>query len=175
MMKRNLLLPAALLLLVLAGCGGANISMIQEPTVPLNTYGTLTVSRVDNGTYLDTHPQFMRDDVIASLTKVEQYIKDNVTSFCVEKWTGTGGKQLFIDIVLSDFDPGSKAKRYLAGYGAGTGRIAYVVRIIDGETKGTVAQFEAWGEVKAGAFGGSMSQAYKSVTSTIIGWLKEQL
>ena len=173
-MKRNLLLPATALLLFLAGCG-SNISMIQEPTVPLATYGTITVALVDNDTYLDTHPQFMRDDVIAQMAKVEQYIRDKVTNFCVEKWSGTGSKDLFVNIVLTEFNPGSKAKRYLVGHGAGTGKISYLVSIIDGQTKTTVASFEAWGEVKAGLFGGSMSQAYKAVTKTIIEYLKQQL
>ncbi len=173
-MKRKFLLPTAALLLFLAACG-SNISIIQEPTVPLAAYGTMTVALVDNDTYLDSHPQFMRDDVLAQMAKVEQYIRDNVTKFCVEKWRGTGSKELFVNIVLTEFDPGSKAKRYLVGHGAGTGRISYVVAIIDGQTKTTVASFEAWGEVKAGLFGGSMSQAYKAVTKTIIGYLKQQL
>jgi hypothetical protein len=73
---------------------------------------------------------------------------------------GAKGRTLIIRARVTKLDPGSRAARYWAGFGAGAVKIAMTGEIIDGTSKKTLARFKQERRSAFGAFGGGYEELF---------------
>jgi hypothetical protein len=73
-----------------------------------------------------------------------------------KRYSGT----LIIRARVTKLDPGSRAARYWAGFGAGAVKIAMIGEIIDGASKRTLVRFKQEGRSAAGLFGGGYDELF---------------
>jgi hypothetical protein len=74
--------------------------------------------------------------------------------------TPGGGRTLVIRARLSKLDPGSRAARYWAGFGAGAVKIEMRGEILDASTKKTLVRFRQERRSAFGAFGGGYEELF---------------
>lgn len=70
------------------------------------------------------------------------------------------GRTLIIRARVTKLDPGSRAARYWAGFGAGAVKIAMTGEIIDGVSKKTLVRFKQERRSAVGAFGGGYEEFF---------------
>lgn len=75
---------------------------------------------------------------------------------------GAGGKArtLIIRARVTKLDPGSRAARYWAGFGAGAVKVAMIGEIIDGSSKKTLVRFKQERRSAVGVFGGGYEELF---------------
>lgn len=74
---------------------------------------------------------------------------------------------LKVSATVTKFKAGSRAKRYLVGFGAGKSKVIAHVRFIDRETGGVLYEFDADGDVVMGLFGGNSGGAKSELAGQI--------
>ena len=70
------------------------------------------------------------------------------------------GHTLVIRARVTKLDPGSRAARYWAGFGAGAVKIAMIGEIIDGASKKTLVRFKQERRSAMGVFGGGYDELF---------------
>lgn len=65
------------------------------------------------------------------------------------------------------------AARYFVGFGAGKGKIGYHVKLLDGNTGDLISEFDAYGTLAMGAFGGDISVAFDQCGKAIIRYIED--
>lgn len=76
----------------------------------------------------------------------------------VEEKPGKGADTLIIRAKVVTMDPGSKAKRYFAGFGAGAARAKIEGEIVDAKTKAVLARFAQERRSGMGMMGGDYQE-----------------
>ena len=102
-------------------------------------------------------------------TKFETFVT-NYTQGPSERWTESAGPEaptLVLSGVITEYQAGSKAKRYLVGFGAGKTRAYCLFRLVDKATGEVVFERMENGSVSMGLFGRSSSGAMKEIGEDI--------
>jgi Domain of unknown function (DUF4410) len=74
---------------------------------------------------------------------------------------------LKVTATVTKFKAGSRAKRYMIGFGAGKSKVIAHVRFIDRETGGVLYEFDADGDVVMGVFGGGSGGAKSELAGQV--------
>ena len=105
-------------------------------------------------------------------TKFEKFVT-NYTRAPSDRWVasgeGNGGPTLVLSGVITRYQRGSRAKRWLVGFGAGKTRLVYLFRIVDKQTNQVLLERLENGTVAGGfsLFGGSSAGAMKELAGDI--------
>jgi len=171
MTKSRALFPA--ILLVLTGCA-ASYQNVQKSEVPLHDYGTVTVGKVSAEEFWAKNPG-LKDDPkwMYQVNRASDHISTKLREYFADDWKGKGDKELRIDADMFIFDPGSRATRYLVGFGAGKGKVGYNVTLTDVSTGAVASRFEAYGTLAMGMFGGDIGTAYDQCCNAIIAYVED--
>jgi len=89
----------------------------------------------------------------AFMTGLEQTARRKITA-------GGKARTLIIRARLTKLDPGSRAARYWAGFGAGAVKVAMTGEIIDGTSRKTLVRFRQERRSAFGAFGGGYEELF---------------
>lgn len=81
--------------------------------------------------------------------------------------TGAQAPTLKVAATVTKFKAGSRAKRYMIGFGAGKSKVIAHVRFIDRETGGVLYEFDADGDVVMGLFGGNSGGAKSELAGQV--------
>ena len=82
---------------------------------------------------------------------------------------GGGRGTLIIRARMTKLDPGSRAARYWAGFGAGAVKIQLVGEIVDGNSKKVLVRFKQERRSGFGAFGGGYEELFTRTARQIGG------
>ncbi|HEX8118486.1 MAG TPA: DUF4410 domain-containing protein [Pyrinomonadaceae bacterium] len=74
---------------------------------------------------------------------------------------------LKVSSTVTKFKAGSRAKRYMIGFGAGKSKVIAHVRFIDRETGAVLYEFDADGDVVMGLFGGNSGGAKSELAGQV--------
>jgi len=102
-------------------------------------------------------------------TKFQAFVT-NYTKGPSERWMESDGPDaptLVLTGVITEYQKGSQAKRYLVGFGAGKTRAYCMFRLVDKATGEVVFERIENGSVSMGFFGGSSSGAMKEIGEDI--------
>ena len=77
------------------------------------------------------------------------------------------GPTLKVTATVTKFKAGSRAKRYLVGFGAGKSKVIARVRFLDRETGSVLYEFDADGDVVMGIFGGKSGGAKSELAGQV--------
>lgn len=72
-----------------------------------------------------------------------------------------------------DYDPGSRAGRYMTPFGSGKGRIEVRVKFVDKASGAELAEANFEGVVRAGLLGGSSTETYGQVAQEIVQFIEK--
>lgn len=121
--------------------------------VPFNTEG-VTLPEEDDNTYEPVKK------VLASVTEgFVQGLRGSITpAVSISESPGESADTLIITGKVVTMDPGSQAKRYWGGFGAGAARAKIEGEIIDAKSKQVLARFTQERRSGVGAFGGDYQE-----------------
>ena len=144
--KRAWMLAAILAALTLSACATGTTTVVAPAQVGQGaTYPTL---KLESATDTVTVPPQARTHFDARLNEY-LYAKDS--GF-------TPGDSLIVRYRFIQFDEGSRALRYLLGFGAGKGTMTVEVIFLDKSQK-ELAKINVGGEISMGVFGGDFDEA----------------
>jgi hypothetical protein len=162
-----------ILLLSLMGCA-ASYQQIKKNTVHLNSYGKLTLTNVSATEFWNKNSSLKEDAKWTSeVDRANEHLTKGLTKYFSSEWKGTRDKELAVEAELFEFDPGSRAARYVVGFGAGKGKIGYHIVLTDAATSETMSSFDAYGTLSMGVFGGDISTAYDQCVKAVIAYLND--
>ncbi len=146
-----------LLALALTGCASGTATQIHAPTA------TLHVNSVESAEEPSAVavPESIRSRFQAQLD--EALYTDNHFQ---------RGSELKIRWQLAAYDEGSRALRYLVGFGAGRGKIVVRARFVDSKNR-EVAAIQSEGSITMGAFGGSYEAALSECAEAIANYTRD--
>jgi hypothetical protein len=126
-------------------------------------------------TFWENHPNLKSNlEWEQQVNRASQHIETKVAYYFSQKETAEDAKELKVDAALFVFDPGSRALRYFFGiFGAGKGKIGYRVKLLDGETDEPIAEYDAYGTLSLGMFGGDIGHAYDKCANAIIMYIED--
>lgn len=100
----------------------------------------------------------------------ELELATNYSSGGSDRWVSQEGSNeptMILSGVITRYDPGSRAKRYFVGFGAGRTRIYCLFRLVDKATDEVLLERMENGSISGGLFGGSGSGATKELGQDI--------
>ncbi len=182
MLNRNILFIANAFVIILTfGCAPLNtipidsINMIPiDSNISLKDYSKITFMPIKVDKFWEENPKYKEDDKMVFLVDdASVYIRRKVSNHFKNKKAPKGTKELKVVAELFLFEPGSGAKRFFIGFGAGKGEIAYHVKLIDGETGDLIGTFDSYGSIIMGLGGGDIRRTYRQCAKTIISFIEE--
>ncbi len=108
-------------------------------------------------------------------TKFRQFVT-NYTEAPSERWSLEGdatAPTLVLSGVITEYQPGSRTKRYMVGFGAGKTRAYCLFRLVDKETGEVVFERMENGSISWGLFGGREAGAMKEIGEDIAKAIKK--
>jgi hypothetical protein len=152
---------------------------IDEVTIvqPFNaaTYNSIAVESFDTTGITLPNPT---DNTYAAVQAAVRLLKPAFISGLEEKArrkidansaAGAKGRMLVVRARVTKLDPGSRAARYWASFGAGAVKIAMTGEIIDASTKKTLVRFRQERRSGFGAFGGGYDELFTRTARQIGG------
>lgn len=160
------LVMAALLSLGLLGCGAKSFTVDQSPRRPLGEY-----ARIECRELAIAVPDFekLEPELQEEIRALAKSFPGYVTAKLAEKrlFISTSGRKLILEGRITQYDPGSRAARYLIGFGAGTGTAVAEITFAD-EESGAIGRGTATGGVAAGLGGGGMKNARSRLIDAVV-------
>jgi hypothetical protein len=162
--------PLAAAVFLLLGCGAKEFRADQAPVRPFRDFGQ--VEGVELEIVVPDFDRMEPDD--------QQYVRVLAKSFPDMLRARLAEKKLFISenpdkLVIrgriTQYDPGSRAARWLIGMGAGSGEIIAEIRFSDAHGA-PVARGTAVGGVSAGTAGGSMDSAVRRLVDAVVRFIQ---
>ncbi|MEY2482574.1 MAG: hypothetical protein QOK24_1102 [Verrucomicrobiota bacterium] len=190
MIARNIVLFCAVLgTLTLAPFGDVNASKgatapgtyrnwngdIDEVTIlqPFNaaSFDSIAVESFDTtGVQLPNPKDNTYPAVLTAMRLVKPAFMGGLQEKARRKIGGGGGRgTLIIRARMTKLDPGSRAARYWAGFGAGAVKIQLVGEIVDGNSKRVLVRFRQERRSGFGAFGGGYEELFTRTARQIGG------
>ncbi|MHA2054788.1 MAG: DUF4410 domain-containing protein [Candidatus Hodarchaeales archaeon] len=171
-MKKVSLLFINLVLIFTIGCA-ATIHETKKSNVSIANYDKAIFMQINVDEFWNKNPELKNNEKwIYQVNRASEHITKKVSSYLKKEWGSEGTKELKVQAELFMFNPGSKAARYLIGFGAGKGKIGYHVKLLDGNTNDLVAAFDAYGTLAMGVFGGDIGVAYDQCATAIIKYMQ---
>jgi hypothetical protein len=153
---------AILSLLLASGCGAATYHVIEPPTRPFREFTSVLIEplQMEDWFTFQCPDRALYEPVLATAPYriaygADAYLREYFRPVNVPE-EGT----LLIQMELIDFVPGSRARRYWLGGGAGKGHIGIRAVFYDPDSEYPVAVADVYGSVVGGWFGGNIESAY---------------
>ncbi len=161
-MKR---LPFLVLLSVLAWGCSPPYRITKPVSKSLSAYQTISLSNMETEAWLNAHPEAKNNPNWAKEVEIAQaYVPDRAGAFLRRNFTirrDQAPGSLNIQTKLTEFYPGSRAARYLVGFGAGKGRMGITTTLVDGDSGDVIGEANIYCSVSGGWGGGSFRKAYE--------------
>lgn len=171
-MKKLSIFFICIILIFAFGCA-ASYHEVKKSEIPLKNYSKITLMPINNDKFWEQHPELKSDEKwLYQVNRASEHIEKKVNDYFKEKMGSEGNKELKMQAELFEFNPGSRAARYWVGFGAGKGKIGYHVKLYDGESNNQIAEFDAYGTISMGAFGGDIGVAYDQCANAIIEYIE---
>ena len=173
-MKKVHFLISILLLILTIGCA-ASYKEIKKSAVPLENYPKVTMLPINADNFWKKYPRLKKKEKWESrVNKASQQIEAKVSNYFSKKGAAEGVKELKVSAELSVFLRGIRTFCCLVHvFGAGNGKIGYHVKLLDGETDDIIAEYDAYGTISAGIFGGGIGGAYDECANAIIRYIED--
>lgn len=173
--RRRCPLLLATLTIALASCATIGKQVTVKAPPSLREYKTVVFGSVNNDTFLSTHPEHANaEDKRTAIQEAETRIRARIVEFYRDRNLDMqGGKTLYINVELTDFDAGVRALRQFVGFGAGKGRVGYRATLHDADTKQVLGEFFVYGTILGGNFGGGIDGAYDKCAREIIEFVEQ--
>lgn len=107
--------------------------------------------------------------VLAAMRLIKPAFMGGLQEKARRKIGGGGRGTLIIRARMTKLDPGSRAARYWAGFGAGAVKIQMVGEIVDGSSKKVLVRFKQERRSGFGAFGGGYEELFTRTARQIGG------
>jgi hypothetical protein len=143
----NPLVVLTLAIAISACASGATTVLTPPPALMQATYNTL---KIESGT-----------DTVSIPADARAHFEKRLNEYLLTATPPTkfkSGNDLTLRYRFIQFDEGSRALRYIVGFGAGRGKMTAEVTFVDGQGK-EVARINVEGEISAGFFGGDFDMA----------------
>jgi hypothetical protein len=105
----------------------------------------------------------LTDAVVKELQGIKKFQQVSLEGVAADAQAPT----LKVTATVTKFKAGSRAKRYMIGFGAGKSKVIAHVRFIDRETGGVLYEFDADGDVVMGVFGGTSGGAKSELAGQV--------
>jgi hypothetical protein len=163
------------LLLILLGCWPAFGQTTQKPESLKDKYQNIEVARFDIKE--DTKFPVESRDVIMSqvVEELKQLKKFKQVSSAGETTAQDAGPVVRLSGVITKYKPGSRAKRYLVGFGAGATKVVAHITFTDVTSGATLFEKDVDGTVWIGVFGGDSSGATRGLAKEVAKVTKKAL
>jgi len=147
---------------------------IDEVTIlqPFNaaSFDAIAVESFDtSGVQLPNPRDNTYEAVRSAMRMIKPAFMNGVQENARRKATGGTSHSLIIRARLTRLDPGSRAARYWAGFGAGAVKIEMVGEIVDGASKKTLVRFRQERRSGYGVFGGGYDELFARTARQIGG------
>ena len=162
-----------ILLLILLGC----LPVLAQTTKTdlKDKYQNIEVVRFD--IQEDTKfPAESRDVIMSQVVEeLKQLKKFKQVSNTGETVAQDAGPTVRLTGVITKYKPGSRAKRYLVGFGAGSTKVVAHISLIDVTSGATLFEKDVDGKVWIGVFGGDSSGATRGLAKEVAKVTKKAL
>jgi len=146
-------------------------------TRPLSGYGRLEIANFLVKSEDDVPAKYLYALFGSLVKELDRRKKLNGLEFATNyskgtpgRWTeapSSEGQTMVLSGVVTEYQAGSRTKRYLVGFGAGKTRVYCLFRLVDKATGDVLLERLANGSISGGLFGGSGSGAMKELGSNI--------
>ncbi len=137
------LLIASLMLLLLAACATGTTMVLTPPETTM----TFNNASIEHG-----------KDTVTVDAKASTGYESKLDELLFDSDVFAEGSELTVRYRFIQFDPGSQAARYFVGMGVGKGSMT-IETVFLNEQGDEIAKIQSTGEISAGMFGGSFTEA----------------
>jgi hypothetical protein len=167
-MKKNLVLM--ILILFAFGCAAGRTQIVQPKKRGFKDYPILEITDFKNYVGSEVPPEISQrvPDSIAKKVAALNFFQAVNRIPVVTEWKSETNT-LVIEGTIIEYDPGSQAKRYLAGFtGYGKGFVTVQYIAIDKATKEEIFKANVGSEISGGFFGGSFDEAVEKLVEEAV-------
>lgn len=171
-LQRELILG---LFVVLFGCIPVSAQTANAKDSITNKYQNIEVVRfeIKEGT---NFPAESRDVIMTQIVEeLKQLKKFKQVSNVGETISAEAGPTVRLSGTITKYKPGSRAKRYLIGFGAGATKVVAHITFTDTTTGNVLFEKDVDGNVWIGLFGGESSGATRGLAKEVAKVTKKQL
>lgn len=167
-MRKLTMLLVALGLILTIGCM-AKVHDVKEGGLDIKNYDRLIFSSISADKFWSDNPKLKENEKWEyQVNRASDLIQKTVSEYYDKKWGTSGKREMKVEADLFMLKPGQRALRYFVGFGAGKGKIGYHVKLFDGKTNDLISEFDAYGTMVGGFFGGDIKSAYEQCSNAII-------
>lgn len=154
-------------LLILSGCWSTFGQTTPKPDDIKNKYQNVEIVRFENKDGV-TLPAESRDVIMTQIVEeLKQLKKFKQVSNVGETIPQDAGPTVRLNGTITQYKPGSRAKRYLVGFGAGATKVVAHVTFTDAATGNLLFEKDVDGTVWIGVFGGDSSGATRGLAKEV--------
>jgi hypothetical protein len=176
-MHKGLFWFLAVAMLFLTDCATGDTKVVKQTQTSLGRFRVVEVPDLE-GTGPDppwpappTVPMKVRREIADA---VARQLKESGLFVEVERNEGRAVQSvLLLRGEVVDYDPGSRAGRYMTPFGSGKGRIEVRVRFLEKDSGSEVAEANFEGTVRAGLLGGSSTETYGQIAQEIVQFIEK--
>ena len=158
-MKKIILL--LILILFAGGCAAGRTQIIEPKKARFGSYPVLEITDFENTVGAATPQEMMQrlpNQIAEKLSSLNLFKAVNRVPVLTEEKSDK--KILVFEGRIIEYNPGSRGKRYLAGFtGWGKGFMTVQLTAVDKVTKETIFKGNIGSEISGGLFGGSFQEA----------------
>ena len=163
------------LFVILLGCAPVFAQTAKATDSFKNKYQNIDVVRFDIAEGINFPPE-SRDVIMAQIIEeLKQLKKFKQVSNTGETLPEGIGPTVRLSGTITKYKPGSRAKRYFIGFGAGATKVTAHIKFVDTATGNVVLEKDVNGKVWIGFFGGESSGATRGLAKEVAKVAKKQL
>ena len=162
------------LFVILLGCAPVFAQTANASGSVKNKYQNIEVVRFDIKEGVNFPPE-SRDVIMAQvIEELKQLKKFNQVSNMGETIPDGAGTTVRLSGTITKYKPGSRAKRYLIGFGAGATKVVAQIKFVDTATGNVLFEKDVDGKVWIGFLGGESSGATRGLAKEVAKVTKKQ-
>ena len=168
-MKHKKFVLFALFLVAAAACSSRRVSVITPATQPLSSFSILEVAEIDSNVP-GVEPEVainMRQDLVRQISETRRFRS-------VTQQTEEAEGVLRLEGLILSYEKGSRAKRYVIGFGTGKSYMTLRVVMINKANGEKVFEGDFEGEISGGLLGGSSRSTENAVVDEVGDYFKER-
>ena len=171
-MRKTWLVLAGLMMLA-SGCAAGYTRVSKMPEASFGAFHVALVPDVAGSSQVPDEAKKGIADKIAEELADQKIFKEVLR----EDKDTAGAPAVLIKSQVLQFNPGSRAMRYVAGpfFGAGKGSVIINVKFIEKATGREIAESSFEGEIRGGVFGGGFDDTYNKVATEVVQFIKANL
>lgn len=170
------ILIAATVAFALTACGSSRYTVLDPPDEPLANYSVLEITDFESNLTDEDSVELagrFADQLYAAVMKERQLHPDESIFDEVVRQTEESDGVLVLNGTVISFEKGSRAKRYIIGFGAGKAYCTIQATFVDKVTGKEVIKTNFDGELSMSLFGGSPQEAVDAVVDAFIDYFDD--